>query len=164
MSSWWARKIRQTFRYATGRVSADERREVAELLTPSQLALFDSMHPADQRHGLDVVRSLRAAGRTEHDLLLAGLFHDAGKGSSTGLASRVAWSLSDRYGGWVRPLARVLPGVGAGLERMDGHAQRSAELALAAGCSALTADLIRNQASPRDARLGAALLAADEAN
>ena len=164
MSSWWAGKIRQALRYATGSVSADERRDLAALLTPRQLALFDSMHPADQRHGLDVVRSLRDAGRTEHDLLLAGLFHDAGKGRSTGLGSRVAWSLSGRYGGWVRRLARTLPGVRAGLERMDRHAERSAELALAAGCSALTAELIRNQATPRDPQLGAALLAADEAN
>ena len=53
------------------------------------------MHVADQRHGLDVVASLRAAGRTDPDLLLAGLLHDAGKGQ-TGVWPRVAWSLGER--------------------------------------------------------------------
>ena len=38
------------------------------------------------------------------------------------------------------------------------------ELAIDAGASALTAELIRNQAEPTDAELGPALLRADQAN
>ena len=44
------------------------------------------------------------------------------------------------------------------------HAARSAELALEAGCSTETADLIRHQAEPVDDVLGKALLLADQAN
>jgi hypothetical protein len=43
------------------------------------------------------------------------------------------------------------------------HSQRSAELAAAAGCTARTIELIRNQEEPTD-DAGRLLLAADEAN
>ncbi len=163
MISWWAGKVRQAFRYFAA-VSRDERAALDASLTPEQLALFDSMHPADQRHGLDVLRSLRDSGRHEVDLLLAGLFHDAGKGRQVGFLHRVVWALGERHGAWIWSLARRLPGFTDALDRMADHAERSAELALRAGCSPLTADLIRHQAAPSDDRLGEALRLADEAN
>lgn len=161
---WWTGKIRQTWRHVAGRVGATERRAVAGMLSPAQQALFETMHPADQRHGLDVVDSLRRAGHDEPDLLLAGLFHDAAKGRRVRLWHRIAWSLGERYGErFVRLVAR-LPGGDEAFERIRHHPARSAELALAAGCTTLTADLIRHQSAPRDAALGAALLLADQAN
>ena len=78
-------------------MAPEERAGLAAWTTPAQLALFDSMHVADRRHGLDVVASLRAEGVTEPDLLLAGLLHDAGKGD-TGVWPRVAYSLGQAYG------------------------------------------------------------------
>jgi hypothetical protein len=161
--SWWAGKVRQAFRYFAA-ISSEERAALTAWLTPRQLALFDSMHPADQRHGLDVVGSLRQSGRHEVDLLLAGLFHDAGKGRRVRFLHRVAWSLGERHGAWIWSLARRLPGFADALDRMAHHSERSAELALRAGCSPLTAELIRHQAAPRDDRLGEALRLADEAN
>ena len=161
---WWAGKIGQAIRYLTASVRDDERRDLAAWLTPAQLRLFDSMHRADQRHGLDVVEALRRAGHDEDDLVLAGLFHDAGKGRSTQLSHRVAWSLGERYGAWVWTVAGRLPGFAAGLRRMRDHSEQSAALALKAGCSPLAADLIRYQSAPRDPALGEALRAADEAN
>jgi hypothetical protein len=147
----------------TGSVSERERAELVNWLTPAQLALFDSMHRVDQRHGLDVVSSLRAAGHNELELLLAGLFHDAGKGTATRLHHRVAWSLGERYGWWVwRAAGTAVPGMARGLERMRTHDERSAQLALDAGCPPLTAALIRQQAQA--GRLGDALRLADEAN
>ena len=163
MTSWWRGKVRQFGRHLFGRVAPPERAALAEWLTPAQLALFDSMHRADQRHGLDVVRSLRAAGHDEPELLLAGLLHDAGKGQGVGLWHRVAWSLGERYGGGVTAIASRLPGFRDAFARIAVHSDRSAELALAAGCSRVTAELIRDQAAPRDRR-GTALLVADEAN
>ncbi|HET9082932.1 MAG TPA: hypothetical protein VFN41_00910, partial [Candidatus Limnocylindrales bacterium] len=77
-----------------------ERAELIDWLTPQQLALFDSMHIADQRHGLDVVATLRADGVADDDVLLAGLLHDAGKGQ-IGVWPRVAYSLGQAYGSWV---------------------------------------------------------------
>lgn len=162
--SWWGGKVRQTMRHVTGRVSADERATLEGWLTPAQVDLFERMHPADQRHGLDVVAALRADGHTEPELLLAGLFHDASKGPRTRLVHRVTWSLGERYGSWVWTLARPIPTFGPALDRLASHAVDSALLARAAGCSSRTAELIRNQARPRDPVLGEALRVADEAS
>jgi hypothetical protein len=164
VGSWWAGRIRQFGRHLFGRVTPAERRELGEWLTPSQLALFASMHRADRRHGLDVVRSLRALGHDDRDLLLAALFHDAGKGPSVGLWHRVGWALADRYGERVRSVIVRLPGFGGAFERIGQHPELSARLALAAGCSERTAQLIRGQALDADDDLGHALLLADEAN
>ena len=132
-------------------------------LSPPQLALFDSMHAADRRHGLDVVASLRADGVTEPEVLVAGLLHDAGKGD-TGVWPRVAHTLGSRYGTWVWSASARLPGFAAALERLRTHADTSAALAEAAGCSARTVALIRDQETPTDPEFGELLRLADEAN
>jgi hypothetical protein len=164
VTSWWAAKVRRFGRYFFGRVSTAERDTLRTWLSAPQLALFDEMHPADQRHGLDVVAALRTAGYTDHELLLAGLLHDSGKGRAIHVWHRVAWSLADHYGTMVRALAVRLPTFGPAFATLDAHAERSADLALAAGCSQRTAELIRNQAEPTDAEFGRALLLADQAN
>lgn len=164
MTSWWGGKVRQTVRHVTGRVSREEQASLAAWLSPAQLDLFDRMHPADRRHGLDVVAALRAEGHAEPELLLAGLFHDASKGPRTRLVHRVTWSLGERYGAWVWQVARPLPTFDTALDRMASHAVDSALLAQAAGCPDVTADLIRYQARPRDPVLGEALRVADEAS
>jgi hypothetical protein len=161
--SWWAVKVRQFRAHVGAAVAPSERAELASWLTPAQLALFDTMPAADQRHGLDVLATLRASGTANPDLLLAGLLHDAGKGRTVGLWPRVAWSLGERYGPWAWRAAGVLPGFAAALDRMRNHAARSSELAEQAGCSARTVDLILNQAAPEDSD-GAVLRLADEAN
>ena len=161
---WWPNKIRQFGRYVTGRVKPTERAPLREWLTDAQLALFDSMQRADQRHGLDVVDALRRAGHTNPDLLLAGLLHDAGKGREIRVWHRIAWSLADRYGRRTAAALASAPGFAEAFATLDAHAERSAELALEAGCSPVTADLIRHQAEPTDAELGTALLLADDAN
>lgn len=164
MAGWWAGKSRQFARHVTGRVRVAEREALEEWLTPAQLALFDGMHRADRRHGLDVARALRLGGHHDPDVLLAGLLHDCAKGPDVGLWHRVAWSLADRYGRRVRGLAERLPGFAVRLRTIDGHAPRSAELALAAGCTARAAELIRRQSEPTDSELREALRLADEAN
>jgi hypothetical protein len=163
MASWWVSKVRQFRTHLRARVSPQERAALATWTTPPQSALFDSMHVADRRHGLDVVASLRADGVTEPDALLAGLLHDAGKGE-TGVWPRVAWSLGEAYGAWVWRVARVLPGFGPALERLRTHAEVSAGLAAEAGCSARTVELIRYQDAPRDPEFGELLRLADDAN
>jgi hypothetical protein len=145
------------------RVGPDERAGLETWLTAPQLAIFDAMHVADRRHGLDVVAALRADGVTEADVLLAGLLHDAAKGD-TGIWPRVAWSLGQRYGAWVWRLAGVLPGMTKTLERLWVHAEASADLADAAGCPARTVELIRHQDAPIDPEFGERLRLADEAN
>ena len=170
MRSWWAGKTRQALRYLTGRVSDADRAMLARWLTADQLRLFEAIHRADQRHGLDVVIALRRAGHEDPDLLVAGLFHDAAKGPTVGFWPRVAWSLADRYGGRMRALGEAVPGFRAKFARLDDHAEGSARLALAAGCSPRAAELIRAQAGEVDPAtgidpgLGEALRLADEAN
>ncbi|HVA87437.1 MAG TPA: hypothetical protein VNF73_14120 [Candidatus Saccharimonadales bacterium] len=141
----------------------EERAALASWTTPAQARLFEAMHVADQRHGLDVVARLRAEGVTDLDVLLAGLIHDAGKGN-TGLWPRVAWSLGQAYGRWVWRIAGLVPGAGPSLERLRVHAERSAELAAEAACAPRTIELIRNQDAPRDPEYGELLRLADEAS
>jgi len=162
--SWWAAKVRRFVRYFAGRVTETERTGLAAWLTPAQLELFDAMHRADRRHGLDVVAALGRSGHSEPELLLAGLLHDCGKGRRLSVWQRIGWSLAERYGARVESLVLWLPGFPAAFTTMAEHADRSAELALAAGASSRTADLIRNQAEPVDDDLGRALLLADQAN
>lgn len=160
---WWATKVRQFAIHLFGRVRRREREAVGRWLSPAELALFDGMHRADRRHGLDVVRSLRRAGVTDRDALVAGLLHDCGKGS-VGVAPRVVHALAEAYGGRIRGLASAVPGMRAPLERLARHAELSAELSAAAGCSERTVELIRWQEAPRDPQFGRLLKLADEAS
>ncbi len=160
----WAAKVRQFRSHLGARVRPEERAALATWLTPPQLDLFDGMHVADRRHGLDVVATLRAGGTSDDELLLAGLLHDCAKGPSVGLLPRIAWSLGEAWGAWVVRLARVVPGFGPALDRIRDHAELSAAMALAAGCSPRTAELIRHQAEPVEPAAGELLRLADEAN
>jgi hypothetical protein len=144
-------------------VSATERSALDGWLSPAQLRVFDAMHVADRRHGLDVTTSLRDQGIGDPDVLLAGLLHDAGKGP-TGVWPRVAYSLGQAYGTWVWRVAAVVPGFRAPLDRLREHADRSARLAAEAGCSERTVELIRHQEEPIDPEFGELLRLADEAN
>lgn len=160
---WWAGKTRQFGRHLFGRVSGADRAALAGWLGPAQRALFDGMHRADQRHGLDVVATLRSQGHEDADLLVAGLLHDCGKGRRVGVWHRVGWSLGERYGPSMRRAWALVPGFTAAFEDLDGHVERSARLCLEAGCGDRVAELVRQQAAPTD-QLGEALRLADEAS
>ena len=161
--SWWAAKVRQFRSHVRARVPAAERAALATWVSPAQLALFDRMHLADRRHGLDVVATLRANGVRDEDVLLAGLLHDAGKGA-TGVVPRIAYALGQAYGPWVWRLAAVMPGMGRALDRLRLHAETSAVLAERTGAPPRTVELIRHQDAPVDPDAGRLLQLADEAN
>jgi hypothetical protein len=164
LTSWWARKARQLGRHVAARVLPVERAALAEWLTPAQLALFDAMPAADRRHGLDVVAALQASGVGDREVHLAGLFHDAGKGSTIRIWHRVAWSLGELFGPWVHRLAARLPGGGDAMARLRDHAERSAELAAAVGCPSRSVALIRGDGARGGEAELEALHAADEAS
>ena len=145
------------------RVAPAERRALADWLAPAQLGLFDAMHVADRRHGLDVIASLRAEGVVDRDVLLAGLLHDSGKGEA-GVMSRIVHSLGQAYGYWIVRVVSIAPGLRSELDRLATHPERSAVLAREAGCSLRTVELIRDQERPCDPEFGALLKMADEAN
>jgi hypothetical protein len=161
--SWWATKVRQFVGHLRARVSPAERDALLAWVSPPALELFDRMHVADRRHGLDVVAALRAEGIAETDVLLAGLLHDAGKGD-TGVLPRVAYALGQHWGRWVWRLAGVVPGMGGALARLESHAETSARMAADADCPARTIALIRHQEAPVDPVFGEALRLADEAS
>jgi hypothetical protein len=162
-SSWWGDKVRQFRAHLRASVTPAERAGLETWTTAAQRRVFDSMHIADQRHGLDVVASLRAGGVRDSDVLVAGLLHDAGKGA-TGVWPRVAYSLGQHYGSWIWRVAAVLPGFAAALACLRDHAEVSARIAADAGCSPRSVDLIRYQDTPRDPEFGELLRLADEAN
>ncbi len=121
------------------------------------------MPVADRRHGLDVLGRLRALGSDDRDLLLAGLFHDAGKGRSIRLWHRVAWSLGERLGPWAHRVAAP----SAGRWRRHGAAARPRRPVRGARpggrLRARAAALIRGDVAGADAAAAALLHAADEA-
>ena len=172
--TWWATKVRQFRAHLLARVQAGERDALKGWVAQPLLGLFDAMPVADRRHGLDVVASLHATGGGDDtELLLAGLLHDCAKSTAAspdgrargvGLLPRVAWSLGEAFGPWVVRLVRRLPGFGPALDQLRDHAQRSAELVLAAGGSIRTASLIRDQAAAPADRAGELLRLDDEAN
>ena len=162
-AAWWLAKMRQTKRHLLARVSPRERDAVAAWLTPAQLAVFDGMHIADRRHGLDVVAALHAAGETDDDVLMAGLLHDAGKGD-TGMVPRILHALAQARITWPAFALVWWPGMTIALARLRDHAEASAKLAEAASCSPRTVELIRWQDEPRDPVAGERLRLADEAN
>lgn len=162
-TAWWVAKIRQARRHLLARVPAREREALGTWLTPAQVAVFDGMHVADRRHGLDVVEALRAGGTVDPEVLLAGLLHDAGKGN-TGLVPRVVYSLGQANLTWVTRAADWLLPMRRSLERLRDHAETSARIAQAAGCSPRTIELIRWQDDPRDPEAGERLRLADEAS
>lgn len=161
--AWWLTKARQTRRHLLARVAPRERDALVVWLRPEQLALFDGMHVADRRHGLDVAQALRVAGERDPEVLLAGLLHDAGKGDA-GVAARILYSLGQAGIGWPGRIAGRLPGVRRSLDRLRDHAEASARLAERAGCSPRTVELIRWQDAPRDPEAGERLRLADEAS
>jgi hypothetical protein len=161
---WWAGRIRQTWRHLRADISPEERVALTTWVTGPELALFGSMHRADQRHGLDVVAHLRADGHVDRDLLVAGLLHDCAKGPDVRLGHRVAWALGQRYGDWVTRMAAPIPGFRVAFVRLRDHAGASATLAEHAGCTPRTVELIRHQDDPVDPVAGQALRLADEAS
>lgn len=157
--------------------TADEHALLAQWLPPQGVALFAQMASRDQRHSLDVFKTLRAAGHDQPDLLAAALLHDVAKtvheGRRLRLHHRVAIVL----------LNAGRPDLVEQVARQDPadwrhpfyvhlhHPEQGAALARQAGCSELTATLIRRHqdklASPpvsETDRLLVLLQAADDAH
>jgi hypothetical protein len=156
-------RVWQFFTALTARVSDEELGRIAWVLTPASLALFRSMATQDQRHSLDVYATLRQAGHTNRDLLIAALLHDVGKsiaqlypwqraiivllgrfapplsthlGRSDGLPDHVSSPLEGRAPDWPTGWRR-------GFIANAHHAEIGARWAQEAGCSPQSVSLIR---------------------
>ncbi len=147
----------QFFRALTARpLTASEREEVAAVLTPAQQALFRRMRRPDQRHSLLVQRTVVEMGYSDRELLAAALLHDVGKScfrlrlwEQPAVVLIRMWrpAVVQQWGageprGWRRPFVVY-----------EQHPEWGAEMATAAGCSALTVWLVRHhQTEPHPGR------------
>lgn len=119
--------------------------EIQAVLTPGEYGLFRRFAPGDQRHGYDVMQTLRAAGHADPALLAAALLHDIGKTRARvtvldrtlvvlfGLlapARMEAWGQGEPAG-WQRPFVVKVQ-----------HPAWGAEMAAAAGSTSRTVALI----------------------
>jgi len=86
-------RVRQFLRGVTATVSAAEVQHVAEILPPAALALFAQLPVDAQRHSLNVLQTIEAAGHTQLDLRVAALLHDVGKvaADQTGMTLNLWW-------------------------------------------------------------------------
>jgi hypothetical protein len=131
-------------------LSSIARQEVAAILNPAELRLFEAMSASDQQHSYRVAQTLRRAGHHQPDLLAAALLHDAGKSCARlTVADRTlivlaealwphktaAWGKVEGKGGrqrWRRPFVVKAR-----------HPEWSESLAAQAGSRPLTLTLIR---------------------
>ena len=146
---------------------------VEHYLPPEARDLFRAMPRYDQRHATEVLRTLQANGYDDRDLMAAALLHDAAKSAGprarVRLWHRVAFVLMQAvWPGLLERVARDQPGSWRQpFYVARHHPELSARLALEAGCSPRTAELIRDHEGRPDEcndPLVAALRAADEVN
>lgn len=153
-------RSRQFFHSVGASIDDEDRAEVARLLTEGQQRLFFSVTPRDQRHCLDVLHALPPEASSDHDLLVAALLHDVGKGRVR-LWHRVVYVLARA----VSPqLLRLLASRIGGVASIVNHSERGAALVEATGASAEVVRLVRHHetAIPDDDPRLAMLRAADE--
>ena len=159
-------RVAQFVAHVRARVGPEEQAFAHRVLPAGSVALFEAMPVADRRHALDVAARLAAAGHDDPDLLAAALLHDAAKGRRMRLFHRIGGVLLEAFAPAVlRRLARADPGSWRyPFHLYLHHADLSADLTTAAGCSPRVAAFIRGTATGDDARLQRALTEADDAS
>lgn len=166
-------RVRQFLRAVGSGLRPVPEDEFGAYLGPEAVRVFGQMPRYDRLHALQVLRTLKAQGQRDPDLLAAALLHDAGKTvrpeGALRLWHRVAVVLmrafrpklleqlgEDSPGSWRRPYYV-----------QTHHADLGAELAHRVGCSPVTVELIRRHEDPpgtSDDALLVALQAADSQN
>jgi hypothetical protein len=142
----FAYRASQTFRVLLAKPRSEDLALAEQHLTPALGELFHQMSPADQVHGIRVLRSLLARGEGDPDLLSAAILHDVGKSQvRLRLGERILIVLASwifpgrvrRWGegeltGWKRPFAIAVrhPVWGAEMIRQAGGSQDLVTLVL----------------------------------
>ncbi len=166
----WSYRVRQFLRGFRTAVDPEDARRILALLSEAELQLFLAMRPRDRRHGVETLQRVERLAddrgvAPSHELLVAALLHDVGKGPLR-VEDRIAYVLL----GAVSPrlVDRLVRAEGArwrvALWRLREHAALGAAQLAAIGSAsrvvALTAAHHRDRAPSEDLEL-AWLLAAD---
>jgi len=143
---------RQFRKHLASQPAESETVEARRVLSPSQMELFLHMQGGEQAHSLDVLRRLLEQGETAHDLQVAALLHDAGKVRCPLRIWERAWIvlakkiIPGRFEAWGMAPGKLesRPWWQRASAVAEQHPAWGAELAQAAGCSALAVSLIRH--------------------
>jgi hypothetical protein len=132
-------------------LAPEAQRELAAILSPPEMQLFQTLSLSDQQHSYRVAQTLRDAGHHHPDLLAAALLHDVGK-------SRVRLTLADRtlivlaQAFWPQKTTTWGQGEARGWRRpfvvKVRHPEWSEWMAAQAGSRPLTLALIRRHQQP----------------
>jgi hypothetical protein len=164
-----AYRTRQFWNALAGSRKTVETEALLPHLTPLQIDLFRRMQVSAQVHACKVLGFLQAGGQNDPNLLAAALLHDVGKAAyPPTLLDRMIVVLGSHF--FRNATARWSEGAPAGMRRpfvvAAHHSAWGAELAIRAGASPRTVELIRRHHDPlpSDDPLLIALQAADDAN
>lgn len=140
-------RAQQFFKTITaGPVSPEAQKQIHAVLNQPELELFNRFPHSDKWHAYRVLCTLQSANHNQPDLMQAALLHDIGKTRVhlfvwerviAVLGMKLFPQKAERWGagkvaGWQRPFVVKAQ-----------HAAWGAEMAVAAGCSPLTINLIR---------------------
>lgn len=153
-TGWWGRVSYRLLQFVHGLSASVNEREMqrARVILPHEAWLLFQRMPRDaQRHSLNVLAALRAAGHTDLDLAAAALLHDVGKtaAAAAGHPLTLWWRgplvlLEALAPAWLRRCAAATPTAGWRyvLYVHQEHPAIGATWAEAAGCSPRTCWLI----------------------
>jgi len=147
-------RVRQV-REASVPPSADDLALAREVLTGDLLAVFHGQEPRDQRHSANTARWLLERGHADdHDLLVAALLHDAGKGAQR-TRDRVVHVLTEWLPATLVSAEDSRFAMRRALARSRAHSEIGAGLLVEAGASPRVVELTRLHHRPagRDAML-----------
>lgn len=143
-------RLLQFYKYLGSRPTSTQLSLASQILSASQMKLFQRMQPGEQMHSLEVLQKLMEQEEPPLDLQVAALLHDVGKicvqlniveRAMIVIVKAVLPYWAKRWGKATDP-SRLSRWKQAFLVA-EQHPQWGADLALAAGVSCRTANLIR---------------------
>jgi len=160
-------RVGQFWRHASARVTEQERGAVQQLLGPALWPLFAGLPVNDQRHGLDVLETVRRFEREPGRLQQqAALLHDVGKaGAQFSVVERsLTVFLRAASPRLLQALLRARPGFARRYDVYIDHARIGAERLRAAGATELAAIVAEHHASDPTLEITRRLQRADGRN
>jgi putative nucleotidyltransferase with HDIG domain len=160
-------RVGQFWRHASARVTERERAAVEHLLGPALWPLFAGLPVNDQRHGLDVLETVRRfEGEPDRLLQQAALLHDVGKaGAEFSVVERsLTVFLRAASPRLLQALLRARPGFARRHDVYVDHARIGAERLRAAGAPELAAIVAEHHAPDPTSEITRRLKRADGRN